>query len=132
MQDQTSRCHVHVVGKGNLALLVTDDWERQLAAGDLVDILDPATVALDRVRGQTDELGVALGELWLELCECTEFSRADWGVVLWVREQDHPVVADELVEVDLAIGGLSVEVWGNATQAKWCRRHGVVVIRVVT
>jgi hypothetical protein len=39
-----SRAHSHVVGKGDLAVLVPDDWERQLAARDLINILDPSSV----------------------------------------------------------------------------------------
>ncbi|KAJ8613318.1 hypothetical protein MRB53_037005 [Persea americana] len=42
-------------------------------------------------------------------------------IVLRVREEDDPLVADEVVEVDLAIGGLCLEVWRSATKAKWCR-----------
>jgi hypothetical protein len=105
--------NLHIVEVCNLALLVTNDWECELATGDLVDILDPATVALDGVCGETDQLGTALGELWLELCESTELGGADWGIVLWVREEDDPVVANELVEVDWAIGSLSIEVRGD-------------------
>ena len=126
--DKASAWHVHVVGKGNLALLVTNDWEGQLAAGDLVNVLDPAAMALNRVGRKTDELAVALGEFWLKLCESPELSRADWRVVLWMRKQNHPAVANEVVEVDFAVCGLSVEVWGNATQAQRCGRHcGVCV-----
>lgn len=39
----------HVVGVGDLALLVSDDWELEVAAGDLVDVLDPSFVRVDRV-----------------------------------------------------------------------------------
>lgn len=69
--------HVHVVHKRNLALLVADDWEAQLAPRDLINVFDPATVALDRVRAQSNELDIALGEFGLELRECAEFGCAD-------------------------------------------------------
>lgn len=121
------RRYSHVVGEGDLALLVANDWELELGAGDLVDILDPATVGLNGVGRETDELDTALGELWLELGESTELGGADWGVVLWVGEEDDPVVANELVEVDWSGGGLSIEVWGNATQTeRGGGRHGGV------
>lgn len=121
------RRYSHVVGEGDLALLVANDWELELGAGDLVDILDPATVGLNGVGRETDELDTALGELWLELGESTELGGADWGVVLWVGEEDDPVVANELVEVDWSGGGLSIEVWGNATQTERSGgRHGGV------
>lgn len=81
-------------------------------------------MALNGVGTEADELHTALRELWLELGESTELSCADWCVILWVREEDDPVVADELVEVDRAGGGLGVEVGGNAAEAKRCGGHG--------
>lgn len=90
----------HVVGKSNLALLVADDGELEAGARDLVNVLDPATVAVDSVGGKTNELDTTLGELGLELSEGTKLSGADRGVVLGVREQNHPLVSNELVEVD--------------------------------
>ena len=92
----------HVVGKSNLPLLVADDWESQLTAGDLVDVLYPTAMALNSVGAQTDELDVALGELGLELREGTQLGGADWSVVLRVGEQDDPLVANEVVELDRA------------------------------
>ncbi len=108
----------HVVGEGDLALLVADDGEGQAGAGDLVDVLDPAAVGLDGVGGEADELRAALGELGLELGEGAELGGADGGVVLWVGEEDDPLVADELVEVDWAGGGVSLEVWGDGAEAE--------------
>ena len=108
----------HVIRKGDLALLITNDGEGQLGAGDLIDILDPAAVGLDGVGGEADELSAALGELGLELGEGAELGGAHGGVVLWVREEDHPLVADELVEVDVAAGGLGLEVGGDGAQAE--------------
>lgn len=35
-----------------------------------------------------------------------------------MREQDDPVVADELVKVNGAVGGLGIEVRGNAAQTE--------------
>jgi hypothetical protein len=35
-----------------------------------------------------------------------------------VGEEDHPLVADELVEVDVAASGLSLEVGGDGAQAE--------------
>jgi hypothetical protein len=43
---------------------------------------------------------------------------ADWSVVFWMGEKDDPVVTDELVEVDGAVGSLSLEVGGNSSQTK--------------
>ena len=69
--------HIHVVLERDLALLVADDWEAQLAPRDLIDVFDPATVALDRVCAQSNELDISFGEFRLELGECTEFGCAD-------------------------------------------------------
>ena len=103
----------HVIEVGDFSLLITDDWEAQLAARDLVDILDPSSVGLDGVGGKTDQLDTTLGELGLELSEGTEFGGADGCVVFWVREEDNPLVANKLVEVNRASGGLSLEVRGD-------------------
>lgn len=69
--------NIHVVHERNLALLVSNDWEAQLASSDLIDILDPATMALNRIRAQPDELDISLREFGLELGECAKFGGAD-------------------------------------------------------
>jgi len=108
----------HVVGVSDLALLVADDGELQLAATDLINVLDPASMALDGVGRETDQLDVALGELWLELRKGAQLGGADWGVVLWVREEDDPVVANEVVEVDGTTSSLGLEVGSSAAQTE--------------
>ena len=64
----------------------------------------------DGVGGETDQLDATLGELRLELCERTELGSANGSVIFWVREENNPVVADELMEVDWASGGFGLEV----------------------
>ena len=108
----------HVIGKGDLALLVTNNWELELGSGDLIDILDPSSVRVNGVGGETDQLDTTLGELWLELGESSKLGGADWSVILWVREKDSPFVANELVEVNWAVSGISLEVWGNGAKTK--------------
>lgn len=110
--------HLHVVQVRDLALLVANDGEVQLAARDLVDVLDPALMAVDGVGREADELDTALGELGLELGEGAELGGAHGRVVLGVREEHDPIVADELVEVDGALGGLGLEVGGNAAETE--------------
>lgn len=61
----------HVVQVCHLSILVADDGEAQVAAGYLVNIFDPAAVAVDGVGRETDQLDAALGKLGLELCECS-------------------------------------------------------------
>lgn len=66
---------------------------------------------------QANELDASSVELRFEFGESTELGGADWGIVLWVREEDDPVVADEFVEVDWALGGLGLEIRSNTAQA---------------
>lgn len=103
----------HVIKVCNLALLVANNWEFQGAAGDLIDILDPSSVGLDSVGRQTDQLGVALGELGLEFGEGTELGGADGSIILRVGEENNPAVANELMEVNGTVGGLGLEVRGD-------------------
>jgi hypothetical protein len=119
--------YLHVVCQRDLTVLVANNGELELAAGDLINVLDPAIVRVDRVGRETDELSTATAELGLQLCESSELGCAYWRVVLGMREKNDPVVADELVEVDRALGGLGLEVGGLATQAKrlWSVAHSV-------
>lgn len=113
----------HVVRERDLALLVTDDGELERRGRQLVDILDPFAVRVNGVGGETDQLDAALGELRLELGERTELGGADGSEIFRVREEDDPVVADELVEVDGAVGGFGVEVGGDGAEAETAARH---------
>jgi hypothetical protein len=119
--------HLHVVGKSDLPLLVANDGEAKLGPGDLIDVLDPATVALNSVCAQADELGVPLGELGLKLSESAELGGADGSVVLGVGEEDDPVVANELVEVNGTTGGLSLEVRRGGAEAEGLRTVSHIV-----
>jgi hypothetical protein len=116
---------LHVVEKRDLALLVANNGELDVTAGNLTNVLDPSLVGLDGVGGETDQLDIALGELGLELSKGTELSGADGGVVLGVGEEDNPVVTDELVEVNVSLCGLGLEVGGGRAQTKSRSRHFV-------
>lgn len=108
----------HVVEEGNLSLLVSNDWELQIAATDVVDILDPAAMALNGVCRQTNQLDTTLCELWLQFCKSTQLGGTDRCVIFRMREEDDPSVADELVEVNGAFGGIGLEVGGDGTEAE--------------
>lgn len=75
-------------------------------------------MTLNSVGRQADQLDTSSGELRLELCESTEFGRADRSVVFGVGEEDDPLVANEFVEVDRTGGGLCLEVGGNAAESE--------------
>ena len=125
----------HIVGVCDLAVLVTDDRELQVSAADLVNILDPFVVALDAVCGETDKLDTALCKLGLELSKGTKLGGADGGEVIGMREEDDPVVTNELVEVDATSSGLGIKVGGLAAEAERLRtlfgRHIVKCLEVV-
>lgn len=106
----------HIVCKSDLSLLVADDWELQLRSRDLVNVLDPSSVALNGVGRQANELDASSGELGLELRESTELGGADGCVIFRVGEQNDPAVANELVEVNRSVGGFGLEVGGNAAE----------------
>lgn len=103
---------------GDLAILIANDRERQRTAGDLGDVVDPTIVRLDRIGGQADQLDAALGELGLVLGQICQFGGADRGVVFGVGEEDDPVVADPLIEVDTTDGSVGLEVGGFGSQAE--------------
>ena len=139
IQQPLKKCinNVHVVHERDLALLVANDWEAQFAPGDLVDILDPAAMALDCVCAQADEFNVSLCEFGLELGKGAEFSGAhlcqprqweegarghlgfaNWCIVLRMAEEHDPRIADEFVEVDGTVRSLCIEVWSSVAQSK--------------
>lgn len=61
---------------------------------------------------QSNHLHTTLLKLIFQLGESAELGRANGSEVGRVREEDGPAVADELVEVDLALGSQCLEVGG--------------------
>ena len=120
--------YLHVVQQRNLALLVGNDGKGHGAARDLVNVLDPALVALERVGREADDLDAALLELGLELGHGAELGGADGGVVLRVGEEHDPAVADELVEVDRAVGRVGLEVGGRVAEAEAAKQVSICVM----
>lgn len=124
MMGNGCRC-LHVIEESDLALLVANDGETNGTASHLSDILDPAIVRLDGVGRETNGLDVALSPLGTKLGHGTELGGADGSVILGVGEEDGPVIANPLVEVDGTGGGLSLEVGGNRAQTERSGlRHG--------
>ena len=73
---------------------------------------------IHRIGREANQLDAALGELGFQLRKCAEFGRANRGVVFGVGEEDDPVVANELMEVDGAGSGVGLEVRGNRAKTK--------------
>src|SRR5262244_2291467 len=76
---------------------------------------------IDRVDAEPEDLGVALVELRLQARHVAELGGAHRREVLGMREQDGPAIADPIVEVDLALGGLRREVrrFGIDSERHW-------------
>ena len=107
----------HVVEVGDLLVGVADQREVDLRALGLLDVVRPLVVVLGRVDREADHLDVALVPLGLQLGDVAELGRADRREVLGMGEQDAPAVAEPLVEVDAAFGGVSGEVGGLVTES---------------
>lgn len=89
-----------------------------MGAGDILDVLDPALVAAKGVGREAQQLDATLGELRLETSELAQLGRANRSIVLGVGEENKPLVANVLVQVDGTIGGLGLEVRGDGAQTK--------------
>ncbi len=107
----------HIVCICHLPILVSNDWKGQLAAGYLINVLDPSAMALHSVGRETDQLDAPFCELWLEFGECTELGRAYRCVVLRVREEDNPFIPNEFMKVDGTICSIRFEVGSNRAKA---------------
>ena len=112
----------HVVKLGDLEVAVANDGIVDLRALGLLDVGKPTAMAVDRIDAQADELGVAFGELRLDLGHIAELGGADRREVLGMREQDRPAVADPLMEIDRSFCGLSGEVGCRVVDAKSHRK----------
>ena len=75
-------------------------------------------MAVDSVGRETDQLDAALGKLWLQFRKSSQLGCADGCVVLGVGEQDHPLRSDEFVEIDGAVGGVGLKIWGRRAKAQ--------------
>src|SRR6266849_3802211 len=111
----------HVVQLRNLEVRVAD--HRVVGRGTLrlLDVLRPLLVVLHRVHAQADDLRVALVEFGFDARHVAELGRAHRGEVLGVGEENHPLVADPLVEIDRTLGRLRGEVGRLVadTQSHW-------------
>ena len=83
-----------------------------------LDVLRPLLVIGDRVDADAEDLAVALGELVVQAGHRAQFGGAHRGEILRVRTEDGPAVADPLMEVDGALGGLGGEVWCGAIDSE--------------
>lgn len=83
---------------------------------------------LDGVGGETDQLDVSFGELWLKLCESAQLSCANWSVVFWMGEEYGPFVANPFMEIDRPCGGFCLEIGSGGPKAKSIERSHVTVL----
>jgi hypothetical protein len=108
----------HVVELGHREVGVADHRIGGPMALRFLDVVGPAVMSVHRVDAQADQLGVALGELGLDLGHVAQLGGAHRREVLGVGEQDRPLVADPLVKVDVPLGGLGLEVGGLVVDAQ--------------
>ena len=76
----------HIIQIGHLPLLVANDREPQPAARDLVDILDPAAMGVDRIRREADQLYASFCEFRFQFGKSAELCGAYGRVILGVRK----------------------------------------------
>ena len=87
----------------------------------LVDVADPALVALGGIDAQGDRLDVALVPLGAQPGHLAQLGGADGGVVRGVGEQHNPAVTSEVVEVDRTQLGVLGEIGNGVAELQ---RHG--------
>ena len=100
----------HAVQLRDVEVAVRDDRVVGRGALGLGDVLGPLLVVLQRVDRQADDLHAAAVEVRLDAGHVAQLGGADGGEVARVAEQHGPAVADPVVEVDPALGGVGLEV----------------------
>ncbi|MNV41590.1 hypothetical protein D3C71_1332310 [compost metagenome] len=100
----------HVVELGHHQVFVADQRIVDRCALGLGDVTDPAVVVTDRVDAEAQDLGVALVEFRFEFGQVTQFGGAHRGEILGMGKQDGPAIADPLVKVEGAFGGVGGEI----------------------
>ena len=113
----------HAVELGDLELGVADQRIVGREALGLLDVTQPAGVALHRIDRQAGDLHAAPVELRLDLGQVAQLGRADRREILGMREQDGPTVADPFMEPDAALGGFGLEVGRLAANAEQGSLH---------
>ena len=108
-----SRGRQHVVELGDVEIGVADHRIVRRSTLRLADVLRPFGVLVDGVDGKAHQFDAAFVEFRLQFCERTEFGGADRCEILGMREQQCPAIADPIVELDLAFGGLGLEIRGH-------------------
>ena len=107
----------HIVEFGDMQIGVGDQGVMHGRAAHIADILEPVVMILDRINAERDDFCVAPREFGLNSGHVAEFGGADRGKVLGVGKQHRPLVADPLVKIDPALGGLGLKIRGLIVDA---------------
>ena len=92
--------------------------------------LTPFDVAVYLVDAQSDQLGIKLTELRVELLERVELRRAHGGEVRRVAEEDEPFPLHRLGQLNFAVGGGYRHFWELvANQGHACAFHLCYLLR---
>ncbi|MCY1504967.1 hypothetical protein D9M68_391580 [compost metagenome] len=115
-----NRRRQHAVELRDGVVDVGDHREVRRMALRFLDVGGPAGMPVERIDGEADDLDAAPVEFRLDARHVAELGGADGRVVLGVREQDRPGVADPVVKPDGAIGRSDLEVRCEVID---CKRH---------
>ena len=113
----------HAVEIAHLFIGVGEDRVIHRGVLGLVDVADPALVAFGAVNAQGDGFDVALLPFRAQAGHLAELGGADGRVVGGVREEHHPAIGPEVVEIDGAELGILGEI-GNGVAELQCHGGG--------
>lgn len=83
----------HVVEFGDFEFWVSNDWVIHLLSADVLDVLSPFSVALDRIDAETDDFCPAIGKLPFQASDSAKLGGADRCEVFRMRKEDCPVLS---------------------------------------
>ena len=96
-----------------MPIFIADNREAHRTARNLVNVVDPSAMRLDGIGREPDQFHSTLGKFWLVSCQRREFGGAHWSIVLRMREENGPLVANPFMEVDDARRCLGLEIRGD-------------------
>jgi hypothetical protein len=106
----------HAVELGHAEIGIADHRIVHLGAGDILDVVLPAFVVIDRVDRNAQKLDAALVELILDLGHVAKLGRADRREVFGMGEKHHPCVVYIVMELDAAFSAVGLEIGSDVAK----------------
>src|ERR1700761_6246794 len=103
----------HVIELRNLQLRIADQRIVHLRSADLFNVHSPLVMVPDRVHAKADDLGTTPGEVVLQIRHRAKLGGTHWRKVLWMREENCPIVANPFMEVNRAMSRFCNEIRSN-------------------